>query len=88
MDSNLSQIILQYKQDKQSVYNTWFINNEERLKAFRSIRRGVMRVIDDIRNKKFPNDFKGSSLEFALTCIMEQKQVLKALHIHFTGNQN
>jgi len=64
MNSNLSQLIRQYKEDKQSVYNTWFINNGERLKAFRSIRRGVMQVIDDIKKKKFPNDFKGSSLEF------------------------
>lgn len=75
--NNLSLIIRQYKDDQQSVFNTWFINNEERLKAFRSIRRGVMQVIDDIKNKKFPNDFKGSSLEFVLTCITEQKQVFE-----------
>ena len=71
MNSNISQIISQYKSDNQSVFNTWFINNEERLKAFRSIRRGVMQVVDDIKNKKFPNDFKGSSLEFVLSCITE-----------------
>lgn len=77
MNTNLSQIIAQYKADKQSVYNTWFINNEERLKAFRSIRRGVMQVVNDIKCKRFPNDFKGSSLEFVLTCITEQKQVFE-----------
>ncbi len=77
MSPNLSQIIQQYKADNQSVYNTWFINNEERLKAFRSIRRGVMQVINDIKCKRFPNDFKGSSLEFVLTCITEQKQVFE-----------
>lgn len=77
MNLGLPQIILQYKDDKQSVYNTWFINNEERLKAFRSIRRGVMQVVDDIKSKRFPNDFKGSSLEFVLTCITEQKQVFE-----------
>ena len=77
MNSNISQIISQYKSDNQSVFNTWFINNEERLKAFRSIRRGVMQVVDDIKNKKFPNDFKGSSLEFVLSCITEQKQVFE-----------
>lgn len=77
MNTNLTQIIQQYKQDKQSVYNTWFINNEERLKAFRSIRRGVMQVVSDIKCKRFPNDFKGSSLEFVLTCITEQKQVFE-----------
>jgi type II restriction enzyme len=77
MNSNFQQIIQQYKSDKESVYNTWFINNGERLKAFRSIRRGVIQVIDDIKQKRFPNDFKGSSLEFVLTCITEQKQVFE-----------
>jgi type II restriction enzyme len=74
---NLAPIIQQYKADKESVYNTWFINNEERLKAFRSIRRGVFQVIEDIKEKKFPNDFKGSSLEFVLSVITEQKQVFE-----------
>ncbi|OYZ48085.1 MAG: hypothetical protein B7Y15_12675, partial [Bacteroidetes bacterium 24-39-8] len=77
MQGNLTQIIQQYKTDKESVYNTWFINNEERLKAFRSIRRGVMQVVDDIKCQRFPNDFKGSSLEFVLSCITEQKQVFE-----------
>lgn len=77
MTNNLDKIIKQYKSDTESVYNTWFINNEERLKAFRSIRRGVIQVIDDIKGGKFGNDFKGSSLEFVLTCITEQKQVFE-----------
>lgn len=77
MNINFPPIIQQYKADKESVYNTWFINNEERLKAFRSIRRGVMQVIEDIKCRRFPNDFKGSSLEFVLSCITEQKQVFE-----------
>lgn len=77
MDSNFHQLIQQYKTDKESVYNTWFIDSTERLKAFRSIRRGVTQVVEDIKNKRFPNDFKGSSLEFVLTCITEQKQVFE-----------
>jgi type II restriction enzyme len=77
MSEHLQSIINQYKNDKESVYNTWFINNEERLKAFRSIRRGVLQVIDDIKNKRFGNDFKGTSLEFVLSCITEQKQVFE-----------
>ncbi|WP_343672865.1 hypothetical protein [Chitinophaga sp.] len=77
MSNSLTPIIQQYKADKESVYNTWFISNEERLKAFRSIRRGVQQVVEDIKNKNFPNDFKGSSLEFVLTCITEQKQVFE-----------
>lgn len=75
MQNDLSKIINQYKNDKESVYNTWFINNEDRLKAFRSIRRGVLQVVEDIKNKRFGNDFKGSSLEFVLSVITEQKQV-------------
>ena len=74
---SLSNIIEQYKSDTESVYNTWFINNVDRLKAFRSIRRGILQVIDDIKSGKFGNDFKGSSLEFVLTCITEQKQVFE-----------
>ena len=37
-----------------------------------------MQVIDDIKNKKIPNDFKRSWLEFVLNCITEQKQVFEA----------
>ncbi|MEZ7516145.1 hypothetical protein [Flavobacterium frigidarium] len=73
--NQLNQIIQQYKNDSESVYNTWFVDNDQRLKAFRTIRRGVLQVIDDIKNKTFPNDFKGSSLEFVLSCISEQKQI-------------
>jgi type II restriction enzyme len=75
MSHALQTIIANYKADHESVFNTWFINNEERLKAFRSIRRGVQNVIQDIRDNRFGNDYKGSSLEFVLTCITEQKQV-------------
>jgi type II restriction enzyme len=77
MSEHLQSLIQQYKNDKESVYHTWFINNEERLKAFRSIRRGVLQVVDDIKNNRFGNDFKGTSLEFVLTCIKEQKQVFE-----------
>lgn len=73
--NNFNQILLQYKNDTESVYNTWFVDNDQRLKAFRTIRRGIIQVVDDIKNKSFPNDFKNSSLEFVLNCIAEQKQV-------------
>lgn len=77
MKTALMPIVERYKLDSESVYNTWFIGSEDRLKAFRSIRRGVASVVDDIKQKRFPNDFKGSSLEFVLTCISEQKQVFE-----------
>jgi len=75
MNDYLKSIVQKYKQDPESVYNTWFLDNEARLKAFRTIRRGVQDVIQDIKDGSFGNDFKGSSLEFVLTCITEQKQV-------------
>lgn len=70
-------LVESYKTDTESVFNTWFIGSEERLKAFRSIRRGVATVVEDIQEGRFQNDFKGSSLEFVLACITEQKQVFE-----------
>lgn len=76
-DDRLKQLVERYKNDPESVYNTWFIENEERLKAFRTIRKGVMEVVESIKKGTFGNDFKGSPLEFVLTCITEQKQIFK-----------
>ncbi|WP_347710816.1 hypothetical protein [Geotalea sp. SG265] len=77
MAANLKELVQRYKSDPESVYNTWFIDNETRMKAFRSIRRGVTEVIEAIKAGTFGNDFKGSPLEFVLTCITEQKQVFE-----------
>ena len=63
MSQDLKSIIDGYKSDEETVYNSWFVNNDERLKAFRTIRRGVFDVIQDIKNGSFGNDFKGSSLK-------------------------
>jgi type II restriction enzyme len=76
-NNHFSETIQKYKQDPESVYHTWFINNADRLKAFRSIRRGVAQVVKDIKEGTFGNDFKGSSLEFVLNVITEQKQVFE-----------
>ncbi|MDX1251524.1 MAG: hypothetical protein IDH49_04600 [Gammaproteobacteria bacterium] len=80
----LGPLVASYKNDPESVYNTWFVGSAGRLKAFRSIRRGVATVVEDIQTGLFPNDFKGSSLEFVLTCVTEQKQVFEgAAHPFF-----
>lgn len=73
----LIHLINNYKSDSESVYNTWFVGGAERMKAFRSIRRGVRDTVDAIANKTFGNDFKGSPLEVVLTAITEQKQVFE-----------
>ncbi|WP_010234534.1 hypothetical protein [Clostridium arbusti] len=77
MKSNLKELVEQYKVDDESVYNTWFRYDAKRIKAFRSIRRGVMDIIRSIKEGTFGNDFKGSPLEFVLNCITEQKQVFE-----------
>lgn len=74
---SLTEQIAWYKGDPESVYNTWFVGNEARLKAFRAIRRGVRDTIDSIAAGTFGNDFKGSPLEVVLTAITEQKQVFE-----------
>jgi len=73
--SALLPLIDQYKSDAESVYNTWFAGNEDRLKAFRSIRAGVKDTFSTISQGAFGNDFKDSSLEVVMTAITEQKQV-------------
>ncbi len=73
----LREVTTRYKADTESVYNTWFVDNETRLKAFRSIRRGVTEVVRAIHDGTFGNDFKGSPLETVLDCITEQKQVFE-----------
>lgn len=75
--TNINELAIRYKADLESVYNTWFIDNNTRMKAFRSIRRGVMTVIASIKDGTFGNDFKGSPLEFVLSSITEQKQVFE-----------
>jgi type II restriction enzyme len=77
MAANLKELVGRYKVDREPVYNTWFIESGARMKAFRSIRRGVVEVIEAIRAGTFGNDFKGSPLEFVLSCITEQKQVFE-----------
>lgn len=63
MTANLKELVVRYKADSESVYNTWFIQSEARMKAFRSIRRGIAEVIQGIKEGTFGNDFKGSPLE-------------------------
>ncbi len=84
MEQQLEKLIQEYRTDQESVYHTWFINNNDRLKAFRTIRSGIKVVIDDIENERFGSDFKGSSLETVVTVIAEQKQIFEgAAHAFF-----
>lgn len=75
MNSPIQELINQYRNDPESVYQIWFLNNEERLKAFRTIKTALYDVVEAIENRTFGNDFKGSVLETAVTAISEQKQI-------------
>lgn len=64
MDSSLlTTLIEQYKNDSESVYNTWFIGSAARMKTFRSIRSGVrdtVSLIDAIWLKKETGEIVGA----------------------------
>ena len=77
MENTITKLINTYKNDPECVYHTWFINNDDRLKAFRTIKKGVADVIKEVKAGTFGNDFKNSSLELVLNCITEQKQIFK-----------
>ena len=71
--SDLDALTDRYRRDPASVYHTWFLHDANRLKAFRSIRRGVDEVVRAVRGGTFGNDYKGSPLETVLESVTEQK---------------
>ncbi|MDR6121658.1 type II restriction enzyme [Bacillus sp. SLBN-46] len=73
----MKSLIESYKNDQESVYHIWFLHSNDRLKAFRTIRKGLLKVIKEIEGDSFGNDFKGSSLEFVISAISEQKQIFE-----------
>ncbi len=82
--TTLINLVERYKSDPESVYNTWFVGSEARMKAFRAIRRGVRDTVDSIAAGTFGGNFKGSPLEMVLAAITEQKQVFEgAAHPFF-----
>lgn len=67
-------LIDRYHADRESVYHTWFLE-PARLKAFRTIRRGIQSLVQDLEGGKLHNDYRGSSLEVVVEAVAEQKQV-------------
>lgn len=74
--SEITKLIEGWTQDKNSTYHSWFLW-EERLKNFRSIRRGISRIITEIEADEFGREYRESSLEMLLHSITEQKQIFK-----------
>ncbi len=69
-------LISRWREDPNGTYRTWFLW-EERLKNFRSIRRGISEVVHEIEEGTFGNVYKGSSLETVVGSIAEQRQMFR-----------
>ncbi|WP_395459797.1 type II restriction endonuclease [Azospirillum melinis] len=69
-------LIQRWREDAGATYRTWFLW-DERVKNFRSIRRGIQQVVTDIEGSTFGNAYRGSSLETVVHSIAEQRQIFK-----------
>ncbi len=76
MTPPVSTLLQRWRDDAASTYNVWFLW-EERLKNFRSIRRGIGEVVREIEAGSFGNLYKGSSLETVVGSIAEQRPIFK-----------
>lgn len=74
--SDLKALISRWRDDSGGTYQTWFLW-DERLKNFRSIRRGIAHVVAEIQQGTFGAAYKGSSLETVVGSIAEQRQIFK-----------
>jgi type II restriction enzyme len=72
----LESLITRWKGDQGGSYRSWFLW-KERLKNFRSIRRGILEVIGEIDRGAFGVAYRGSSLETVVGSIAEQRQIFK-----------
>ena len=72
----LGELIDRWRSDPNGTYQTWFLW-EERLKNFRSIRRGLEAVVTEIESGTFGNVYRGSSLETVVKSIAEQRQIFR-----------
>jgi len=69
-------LVQRWRDDPGATYRSWFLW-EERVKNFRSIRRGIQQVVADIEAATFGNVYRGSSLETVVHSIAEQRQIFK-----------
>jgi len=72
----LGSLIERWKADPGATYRSWFLW-DERLKNFRSIRRGLAAVVREIEAGTFGNAYRGSSLETVVESVAEQRQIFR-----------
>ncbi|MBA3911209.1 MAG: type II restriction endonuclease [Rhodobacter sp.] len=75
-DTATRDLIRRWKDDPSAAYQTWFLWSE-RVKNFRSIRRGLQVVVAEIAGGTFGNAYRGSSLETVVHSIAEQRQIFR-----------
>jgi len=72
----LATLLDRWHDDPSSSYHRWFLW-EERLKNFRSIRRGLELVVEEIRADAFGRQYRGSSLETVVKSVAEQRPLFR-----------
>lgn len=72
----IRQLIERWREDEGATYRSWFLW-DERIKNFRSIRRGIGQVVAEIESGRFGVTYRGSSLETIVHSIAEQRQIFK-----------
>jgi len=72
----LRTLIGRWRDDTGGTYRTWFLW-ADRLKNFRSIRRGLAVMVSEIESGTFGTAYRGSSLETVVGSIAEQRPMFK-----------
>jgi type II restriction enzyme len=75
-EGHVRRLITRWRDDPGATYRSWFLW-DERLKNFRSIRRGIAQVVSEIEKGSFGVAYRGSSLETIVHSIAEQRQIFK-----------
>ncbi len=75
-EQEVDALLRRWRDDAGGTYQTWFLW-EERIKNFRSIRRGLQKVVEEIQSGGFGTAYRGSSLETVVHSIAEQRQIFK-----------
>ena len=74
--ASLVPLLERWRTDPLGSYQSWFLW-DQRLKNFRTIRRGVSKVVEEIEAGTFGSLYRGSSLEIVVRSIAEQRQLFK-----------
>ncbi|MGN6242265.1 MAG: type II restriction endonuclease [Motilibacteraceae bacterium] len=72
----VQELVQRWRSDSGATYRTWFLW-DQRVKNFRSIRRGIEQVSAEIEAGTFGTAYKGSSLETVVHSVAEQRQMFR-----------